>query len=85
MFPHQGYEDRLIAFIDVLVRGGIARGQLIHDRIMVVGPAMIEAYKYVAMLKGTLSRYELVWIYCGLALLRCYWGLIDGLSKQNIP
>lgn len=45
MFPHQGYEDRLRAFIDVLVRGGIARGQLIHDRIMVVGPAMIEAYR----------------------------------------
>lgn len=28
----------------ILVRGGIARGLLIHDREMVVGPAMIEAY-----------------------------------------
>lgn len=77
MFPHQKYEDRLVAFIDVLgfsnmvsatasdekrlqqlllgvmemvdndilVRGGIARGQLIHDRTMVVGPAMVRAYQ----------------------------------------
>lgn len=28
----------------VIVRGGIARGGLIHDREMVVGPAMVEAY-----------------------------------------
>lgn len=34
----------LVDSYDVLVRGGIARGQLIHDRVMVVGPAMIEAY-----------------------------------------
>ena len=34
----------LIDDYDVLVRGGIARGQLVHDRTMVVGPAMVEAY-----------------------------------------
>ncbi len=34
----------LVDDYDVLVRGGIAKGQLIHDRTMVVGPAMVEAY-----------------------------------------
>ena len=34
----------LVDSYDVLVRGGIARGQLIHDSVMVVGPAMVEAY-----------------------------------------
>jgi hypothetical protein len=34
----------LVDDYDILVRGGIARGQLIHDRTMVVGPAMVEAY-----------------------------------------
>ena len=34
----------LVDSYDILVRGGIARGQLIHDRVMVVGPAMVEAY-----------------------------------------
>lgn len=29
---------------DVLVRGGITRGQLIHDKTMLVGPAMVDAY-----------------------------------------
>ena len=28
----------------VIVRGGIARGSLIHDKEMVVGPAMVDAY-----------------------------------------
>lgn len=28
----------------ILVRGGILRGQLMHEKGMVVGPAMIEAY-----------------------------------------
>ena len=28
----------------VIVRGGIARGGLIHDKEMVVGPAMVDAY-----------------------------------------
>lgn len=35
----------LVDDYDMLVRGGIARGQLIHDRVMVVGPAMVEAYR----------------------------------------
>jgi len=35
----------LVDDYDILVRGGIARGQLIHDRAMVVGPAMVEAYR----------------------------------------
>ena len=30
---------------EILVRGGIARGLLIHDKEMVVGPAMIGAYQ----------------------------------------
>ena len=34
----------LVDSYDILVRGGIARGQLIHDRTMVVGPAMVKAY-----------------------------------------
>lgn len=35
----------LVDTYNVLVRGGIARGQLIHDSVMVVGPAMVEAYR----------------------------------------
>ena len=38
----------VMALVDdwgILVRGGIARGQLIHDRTMVVGPAMVKAYE----------------------------------------
>ena len=35
----------LVDNYDVLVRGGIVRGQLIHDEKMVVGPAMVEAYR----------------------------------------
>lgn len=34
----------LVDSYDILVRGGITRGELIHDRVMVVGPAMVEAY-----------------------------------------
>ena len=29
----------------ILLRGGIARGQLIHDNTMLVGPAMVDAYR----------------------------------------
>lgn len=36
----------LLAFdYGIFVRGGIAKGQLIHDETMLVGPAMVEAYR----------------------------------------
>lgn len=35
----------LVDNYEILVRGGIARGLLIHDAELVVGPAMIEAYR----------------------------------------
>ena len=34
----------LVDEYEIFVRGGITRGQLIHDKEMVVGPAMVEAY-----------------------------------------
>lgn len=34
----------LVDSYDILVRGGIAQGKLIHDRSMLIGPAMVEAY-----------------------------------------
>jgi hypothetical protein len=37
----------------IIVRGGIARGKLIHDREMVVGPAMVDAY----LLESTIAKY----------------------------
>lgn len=43
----------LVDKYEVLVRGGIARGPLIHDREMVVGPAMIEAYR----LESKMAKY----------------------------
>ena len=35
----------LVDKYDILVRGGIARGSLIHDTTMLVGPAMVRAYE----------------------------------------
>ena len=37
----------------IIVRGGISRGKLIHDREMVVGPAMVDAY----LLENTIAKY----------------------------
>ncbi len=37
----------------IIVRGGIARGKLIHDREMVVGPAMVDAY----LLESSIAKY----------------------------
>ena len=43
----------LVDSYDILVRGGITRGLLIHDRVMVVGPAMVEAYN----LESKVAKY----------------------------
>ena len=37
----------------IIVRGGIARGKLIHDNEMVVGPAMVDAY----FLESQIAKY----------------------------
>lgn len=35
---------KLVSDYGIIVRGGIAQGQLIHDENMLIGPAMVEAY-----------------------------------------
>lgn len=43
----------LVDCYGILLRGGIVRGQLIHDNTMLVGPAMVEAYR----LESKLAKY----------------------------
>lgn len=79
----------LVDDYDILVRGGIARGQLIHDRTMVVGPAMVEAYH----LESKEAKYPRIIIEKGLkeqieadikVYVKKHYGMSELPSQDNL-
>ena len=79
----------LVDDYDILVRGGIARGQLIHDRTMVVGPAMVEAYH----LESKEAKYPRIIIEKGLkeqieadikVYVKEHYGMSELPSQDNL-